>query len=159
MEECVSDFGCRDEIEDYIFDTKRSWYPFFEKKEEEEPQRKRRRSSAFNLQDYTLLRRKRDKKKYIQKIREEYLVLDEKCKREASRVMQFSDYLNIRSTKLDIPRYRLKLATLISRLSSLIRIHPQISMYRIKRSVVQLSPRFNYVCDGTNAVKRAGDPD
>ncbi|XP_026460068.1 uncharacterized protein LOC113360833 isoform X2 [Papaver somniferum] len=125
MEECVSDFGCRDEIEDYIFDTKRSWYPFFEKKEEEEPQRKRRRSSAFNLQDYTLLRRKRDKKKYIQKIREEYLVLDEKCKREASRVMQFSDYLNIRSTKLDIPRYRLKLATLISRLSSLIRIHPQ----------------------------------
>ncbi|KAI3838669.1 hypothetical protein MKW92_046434, partial [Papaver armeniacum] len=120
MEECVSDFGCRDEIEDYIFDTKRS-----KNSQEEEPQRKRKRSSAFNLEDYTSLKRKRDKKKYIREIREEYMVLDEKCKREASRVMQFSDYLNIRSTKLDIPRYRLKLATLISRLSSLIRIHPQ----------------------------------
>ncbi|XP_026421080.1 uncharacterized protein LOC113317169 isoform X3 [Papaver somniferum] len=119
LEECVCDFTCRGEIEDYIFDTKRSCYPFFEKKEEEEPQRKRKRSSAFNLrdeeesqrkrssalnlQDYTLLRRKRDKKKYIQEIREEYMVLDEKCEREASRVLQFSDYLNIRSTKLDIP--------------------------------------------------------
>ncbi|KAI3950305.1 hypothetical protein MKW92_011310 [Papaver armeniacum] len=123
MEECVSDFGCRDEIEDYIFDTKRSCYPFFEKKEESRS--KRKRSSAFNLQDYTSLKRKRDRERYIQEIRGEYMVLDEKCKRIANQVMQFSELLTTRDAKFDIPRYRLKSATFISRLSSLARIHPQ----------------------------------
>ncbi|KAI3875169.1 hypothetical protein MKX03_032973 [Papaver bracteatum] len=104
MEECVIDFKCREEIEDYIL-IKR-----------DHSGRKRKRSSAFNLQDYKSLKRKRDRQRYIQEIRGEY---------SSNQVTQFSDFLTTRHAKFDIPRYWLKSVTLISRLSSLARIHPR----------------------------------
>ncbi|KAI3895417.1 hypothetical protein MKX03_036151, partial [Papaver bracteatum] len=111
MEDSVSTFESRDQIEDAIFDAKRHCYGCRWKR--------KRSSSSFKLEDYMSLKTKSQKKKFLEETRREYIVLLEKCKHAANKANELSKYLTRQCTKFDIPSYQLRTWNFINRLSVL----------------------------------------
>ncbi|KAI3888899.1 hypothetical protein MKW92_002107 [Papaver armeniacum] len=108
MEDSVSAFESRDQIEVAIFDAKRCCYGCRWKW-------KRRSSFYFKLEDYMSLKRKSQKKKFLEETRREYIVLLEKWKHAANKINELSKYLTRKYTKFDIPGFQLRTGNFINR--------------------------------------------